>query len=85
MLYKKERVPIEWCFGDIAINILFWLTCQALLIDFSRIKAAIGEKITGGRFSYIIVFQKSFQENFTGEWYSEALASLEALLNFAAS
>ena len=31
------------------------------------VKAAIGEKITGGRFSYIIVFQKSFHENFTGE------------------
>ena len=43
--------PIEWCLVEIAINILFWLTCHALLKDFSRNKDAIGENITGGRFS----------------------------------
>ena len=44
-------VDKEWCFVDIAINCLFWDTCHARDNEPSRNIAAMGEKITGGKFS----------------------------------
>ena len=77
-------VAIEWCFVDIAINCLFWETCHALDRDPSRNIAANGEKITGGKFSYIKDFQNAFHEKLTGEWNLSTVLSFDALLNFAA-
>ena len=39
------------CCVDKAIRFLFWQTCHALEGDRSKIKAARGDRNTGGRFS----------------------------------
>ena len=58
------------CWVETVHRPLFWETCHALENEPSKKIAAIGEKITGGRFSYIKVFQKAGQENSTGVWNS---------------
>ena len=54
------------CCVDKAIRFLFCETCHALDGDPSKISAAKGDKNTGGRFSYINVFQNDCHENSIG-------------------